>query len=345
MREKGPDNLVSAKCAKNQVKDPKRVRKSNMKILKELLGIILRTIIGIGTGLLMAYLGITLLEKVNSLIMGFDPIVVGLVGLAITLVLYFIFVFPYVSCVVPPDKGWVMSNTLKQEDSHPLMQFSGYRAIVAQTEYQAGFHWIYPWEKLATEVDMTRKIRVTHEEVDATGKVVAGDGREKLYTMKEGKRLIRLKYLVLTTALPGNLVNFIKMEERDIILQVQARAEKFLQGFIGNTDAVEFGTLFQERLKTAFQKIYGGKENIDDEERQGGFWTGEPLVYDIDEPTDVQVARELSQSWGVYQKLASDMVEASKGQTSFEQAMSLVLIASGKFKAEYLKFSGFGFDK
>ncbi len=257
-----------------------------------------------------------------------DAEVAIIISATFACITYFPFIFPHVTFIVPENKAWIMSNRFVAESAEPTSTFSGSRTIEAQKEFQAGFHWKYPWDVLAEggEIDMKKVIPVE-------------DTEGATYTLRTGKTMT-LKYQVLIVPLPGYVVNFFRTREKDIVRRVKARAEAFLQGYIGSLDIVSFGEEQIKNIQEAFEKEWGGKDFLDPEEIELGIWTGTPEVYDISNPKDVEDARNFEKQMDSVIAVANKMVRKSKNQMPHAQAMKLALVGRGQAKIDFLELSG-----
>lgn len=263
----------------------------------------MRLIFGLTTGIVIIIL-IGLIVIPISIWTNTDMIVaLGLI-VVISSMIYFNLVFPYCTFNVPPDRAWIIANPFVSESADYQKRFSGYRKITAQKEFQAGFHWKYPWEKPNLEVDMSRQIDLQHKP-------------EEVYTLKSGE-LVIIRWRIFYGPLPGSLVNFIKTRPEYITQRLRDRVEKFLQSMIGETDKIGFGKEQLESFKRRFEGIYGGPYVIDEEERNLGIWTGTPEILDIDAPRSAQEITAIL-------KAATDAVAESKGQMTFEEARGIIL--------------------
>lgn len=267
-----------------------------------------RILIGVGVGIII--FPIIQLIPFILVLLGVISLFTSLcLGTILWAAIYFGLVFPSVSFIVPADRAYMMSNSFIQESSERLTAFSGYREIKAQTEYQAGFYWRYPWETLSHDVDMQRRIIIQEDP-------------ERVYTFKDGKKTIRIEWQVVVTPLPGSIQNYIKTREEDIIVKVKARVQKFIQGHIGGMDNADFGDIGQEKFKAAFEKVFKGPTEIDDiDERPLGIWTGTPEIVDIDEPKEVQKGRNIQQVIEALTQAAMDMVVKSGNTIDFDKAI------------------------
>ncbi len=257
-----------------------------------------------------------------------SPWVTIVISLVFTSLVYFMGVFPYVTFIVPENKAWIMANRFSTESAEQTVTFSGSRDITAQKEFQAGFHWKYPWEDLAEggEIDMKKVIAVEHTEGSS-------------YTLKTGQT-IDLKYQVLVVPLPGYIINFFRTREADIKRRVKARSEAFFQGYIGDLDVVDFGKEQIEDLEEAFELEWKGQNELDPEEIEQGIWTGTPEVYDISNPKEIEDARNFERQMDSIISAAHKMVEKSKGKMPYEQAFKLALVGRGQAKIDFLELSG-----
>lgn len=253
-------------------------------------------------------------------------------------IVYFIFVFPYVSFVVPAGWAWLMSDSFKQESSEKIIKFSGFRKIVAQTEFQAGFHWKYPWETKAYEVSMNRNFIIEGEDGD-------------VYTFKGGEKLIKIKWQVAVVPLPGNIKNYRKTPEAEIEIRVKNKVKAFIQGYIGDLKGtkIDFGSKGREEFKKSFEEVYGGQEIIDEiDERPMGIWTGTPEIVKIDELKGAQDAKIFQQVVDSVIQTAEEMVKKSNGKMPFGSAMhaAYILYAAEKGgKVDVLQLAGKLFGK
>ena len=230
-------------------------------------------------------------------------IIVGLV-IIITSVIYFKLIFPHCTFIVPADKAWIMSNQLYNESSEFQSEFSGYRKIRAQKEFQAGFHWKYPWEVTNLEIDMSRQAAIQQRP-------------EEVYTLKDGK-LVIIRWRIFYGPLPGSLVDFIRTRPDQIELRVRDRVERFIQALVGELDQVGYGRHQLDQFKSRFEEIYGGPNTIDSEERELGIWTGTPEILDIDEPRAAQDIKAILDT-------AVKAVNESGGKMTFEEARGIIL--------------------
>ena len=246
----------------------------------------------------------------------------------VTSLLYFSLVFPNVTFIVPENKAWIMVNRFVPESLLVQARFSGNRDIRAQKEFQAGFHWKYLWETKAEDGEINmKKVILVESDDDAT------------YTMRNGKT-IKIKYQVLVVPLPGNIVNHFRTREEDIKRRIKARAEKFLQGHIGKLLVIKFDKTQQDILKKAFEKVWGGPDVIDDEERELGIWTGTPEVYDIGNPKGVEDALNWQTNMATAINIAKQMVINSGNQMPFEQAMKIAVAGQGLVKMDFFEVTG-----
>ncbi len=281
----------------------------------------MRTLIGIGTGLALLVVSILV---TNLLI----PIfwLATAVAFLISVLVYFKFVFPYATIRVPANKAWTLGNSFISESSKELATFSGYRTIIAQKELQAGFHWKFFWEYPDKEVDMKRQIQVEND-------------FEEPLTLRDGKQ-IRIRWRVFVSPLPGNIINFIRTRPEDIKRRVKDRVDSFLQGQVGGMASIDFDATQMQAIKDRFEMVYGGSNRIDEEERQLGIWTGTPEIIDIDQPEEVQKAKNYQQKMEATIKVANAMVKASKGKLRYDQALKLALVGSGDAKIDFVELAG-----
>lgn len=283
-----------------------------------------RSTLGMGVGIII--LIITLLIALLTINDHFTGLCVGIMFWAAGYGL----LLPNFCFLVPADHAYVMSNSLIRESSARLDTFSGYREIVAQREYQAGFYWRYPWDVLNHDVNMSRKI-IINEDVG------------KLYTLKD-KKTVRIEWQIIVTPLPGNILNYIKTSEADITARVKIRVRKFIQGYIGNLNNVDFGKVGQEAFKKEFEKVFGGPTVIDDiDERPLGIWTGTPEIVSIEQPEDVQEGINTEQILAAITDSAKTMVTASNGQMDFDAAMraaTIVFASKHGGKVDFVELAG-----
>lgn len=267
----------------------------------------LRILIGVGIGIVI----FPIVQLIPFILVLLDTISLFTslcLGTMLWAAVYFGLVLPSVSFIVPADRAYVMSNSFIQESSERLTTFSGHREIKAQIEYQAGFHWRYPWETLSHDVDMQRKI-------------IINEDPDRVYTLKGGKT-VRIEWQVIVTPLPGSIKNYIRTREEDIQVRIKTRIQKFIQGYIGDLTDTDFGTEGQKKFKKEFEKVFGGPTAIDDiDERPLGVWTGTPEIIDIDEPKDVQKGRNIQQVIEALTQAALDMVVKSGNTIDFDKAI------------------------
>lgn len=232
------------------------------------------------------------------------------IGVIMGSMIYFMYVFPNLTVIVPPNKGWLISNSFKSESSEKDPGFDGYRKIFAQRELQAGLHWVYPWESMSPpEVDMQKKFFVKKDD-------------EEPYTLKDGS-LLDLKYVIQIVPLPGYLTNFVRTTEADIQTRVKARVESWLQGKIGELEKPKFDRSFIDALKNDFTNVYSGKE-LHKDEIEMGIWTGVPEITDVDLPKDVQRARNEKEILLVDIEAAQEIVNKSGGKITLEKALAAI---------------------
>ena len=213
----------------------------------------MRMILGVGTGLLMYLIALCLMIPVFSMMDGPPDIIAKLTiasAVAIAAVPYFRYVFPHCTCQVKSGRALIVANKYVPESAKKRRKYSGYREIRAQKEFQAGFHWIYFWEEPFLDVDMSRQIPVEHD-------------IESVYTLKGGKKLIRIKWRVFCTPLVGDIVNFARTREEDIIRRVKDRVESFLQGEVGSMSHIGFDSKQKEQLNKKFENVFLGPDHID----------------------------------------------------------------------------------
>ena len=283
-----------------------------------------------------AVLGVTICAIVISVaillwLLLIDSKSVGVcIGIITGSVIYFIYIFPNLTVIVPPNKGWLISNSFKSESSERDPGFDGYRKIQAQRELQAGFHWVYPWESMSPpEVDMQKKFFVKKDD-------------EEPYTLKDGS-LLDLKYVIQIVPLPGYLTNFVRTTEADIQTRVKARVESWLQGKIGELEKPRFDKAFIDSLKEDFKSVYSGK-NLHDDEIGMGIWTGIPEITDVDLPKEVQKARNEKETLMIDIEAAQDIMMRSGGKIDLKTALNAIyrLRAASSGNANIIDFNPFG---
>lgn len=286
----------------------------------------MRLILGIGTGVVMLVMFLLM-----ATFLGMSSVMKTL--MIITAVyLYFTYVFPYATIKVPPNKAWVLANSFVSESAMKLETFSGYRMITGQKEFQAGFHWKFFWEYPDKEIDMRRQI------------IVENDPDENPFTLRDGKQ-IRIKWRIFCEPLPGNIVNFLRTRPESIEMRVTDRVNVFIQGYVGRLASIKFDKRQMNKLKNEFEKIFQGPTVIDDEERELGIWTGTPEIIDIDQPKEVQAAKNYQQKMEATIRVANEMVNASKGRLRYDQALKLALVGSGDAKIDFVELAGTLFGK
>lgn len=281
----------------------------------------MRAPVGIGIGIVIFIITFFLVN-----LFGPDLWLTMAISIIATSLIYFWGVFPNCTFIVPENKAWIMANSFFPESAVPTAQFSGNRNVRAQKEFQAGFHWKFPWDKKGEEIDMQ--------------KIIAVEGNpEETYTLAGGQST-KLKYQVLVVPLPGRIVNFNRTKEKDIIRKVKARAEGFLQEYIGGQSVVTFGKEWKDALKARFEGLYGGPEIIDPEEEAMGIWTGTPEIYDIGQPKEVEDARNFEIQMQSVIKTAERMVRVSKDKMKFNEAMKMALVGRGQAKIDFVELTG-----
>ena len=263
----------------------------------------MRLLFGIVTGLIMLLI-IGIIITMIAIMMGADPIFTIGTIIITWAISYFKLVFPYCFFETPQDKAWIIANPLTPESAGFQSTFSGYREIRGQWETQAGYHWKYPWEKPNWEVDMTRQIPLEN-------------GVEEVYTLAEDQ-LVIIRWRIFYGPLPGSIVNFIKTKPEYISTRIRDRVVKFLQGIVGEKQRVGYDRNQLEEFRTRFEKVFGGPNEIDAEERSLGIWTGTPEILDIDKPRSAQEITAIL-------KAASDAVRESNGKMTFEEARGIIL--------------------
>ena len=259
------------------------------------------------TGLLLALLTTVVVGCILVPILHWwetDYVLIAGIVIILSSTIYFKWIFPYCTFIVPADKAWIMSNQFVNESAKFQAEFTGYRKIRAQKEFQAGFHWKYPWETTNLEIDMSRQAAIQQRP-------------EEIYTLKDGN-LVIIRWRIFYGPLPGSLVNFIRTKPDLIEHRIRDRVERFIQSTIGELEQIGYGRHQLDLFKEKFEEIYGGPNTIDPEERELGVWTGTPEILDIDEPRDAQEVRYILDT-------ASKAVEASKGKMSFEEARGILL--------------------
>lgn len=233
-----------------------------------------------------------------------DTFVALCISMIVALIPYFWFIFPYCHIVVPADVAWIVES-LKRESSKEQVESTGYRDIVAQKEFQAGFHWIFFWERPGKSVDMTRSVIVNSE-------------RDERYTLSNGKSML-IVWRIYYGPLVGNVVNYIRTDPESTKTKVRDRVRGFLQDKVGEMEKLGFGEEQKKKLCTDFALVYGGPKHIDDEERALGIQTGDgPEIVDIDEPRDVSELRNILTT-------VLETVEKSGGKMTYEQARGILL--------------------
>lgn len=282
----------------------------------------MRTLVGIGTGVV-----ILLASWYVTILLIPVPWLAMTIASMVSVLVYFKMVFPYASTKVPPNKAWTFANSFISESSAEQGEFSGYRTIIAQKEFQAGFHWKFFWEYPDKEVDMRRQI------------IIENDPDTNPYTLKDEKQ-IRIKWQVFCEPLPGNIVNFLKTRPESIERRVRNRGDAFVQGYVGGLTEIEFDKTQMDNLKAAFEHIYGGPNYIDEEERNLGIWTGTPEIIDIDQPVEVQEAQNYKQRMEKIIEIANAMVEASGGKLGYDHALKLALVGSGDANIDFVELAG-----
>ncbi len=263
----------------------------------------MRITLGVGVGLSILWIA----HFFATILISDRMMAVG-IAFIIFSIIYFRWLFPYFTCIVPADRAWVISNSLVSESSKKRTEFSGYREIKAQRELQAGFHWRFPWENSAKVIDMTRLITVESDETD-------------IYTLKGGKEFVIISWRIFYGPLPGSIVNYIKTRPMHITTRISDRARTYLQGAIGKLKEINFDKAQQESLRNGFEAIYKGPEHIDTEEEELGVWTGTPNIIDIDQPKTKQ---EISIILDTVMKAVKD----SNGEMTFAEARDIILGAS-----------------
>lgn len=218
-----------------------------------------------------------------------------------------------------------MSNSFVREKNTFDGTFTGYRHIKAQWESQSGFHFKYPWDVKAVEIDMQIVI------------VVQGDKNNR-FTLKGGQT-ISLRYIVRAIPLPGRLVNFNRTNKDDIIRRIKARVEAWLQGYVGGLEATGFDKNAIDSFKRNFELCFGGLERIDPDEEAMGIWTGTPEITDIENPKEVEAARNLETEMEAIAKSAKRLVEVSGGKLSYNDALKMVLLGKGA-KMDFVQIAG-----
>jgi hypothetical protein len=227
-----------------------------------------------------------------------------------TTIIFFTIVFPNATFIVPADTAWILENPFKPEIvGDNSEEFSGYREIRAQTEFQAGFHWKYPWERFLVSIDMKRTI------------IVEGD-KKKTYTMGNGNTVM-VQWQFLCTPLPGCLINYNRSNEEDIRLQIKTRVERWLQGKIGSMSSVSFGKAQIDEFKESFEFVFGGPKTIDEMERKFGIWAGTPEIFYIGNPPKIEEGKNFAESIGPLFAAAKDMVTKAEGGLSYEAALKI----------------------
>lgn len=265
-------------------------------------------------GLSRMWFGITILLTIIGMIgtvvftflyvFGVDAVLAIGIVLIIASWLYFKYIFHHCTFTVPADRAWIISDPFVSESSAYQSTFSGYREIRAQKEFQAGFHWKYPWEKPSVEIDMSRQGTLQQRP-------------DEVYTLKNDK-LVIIRWRLFWGPLAGSLVNFIKTNPSEIEKRLRDRVEKFLQGVVGKVDETGYGREQLNLFKMRFEEEFGPPTQIDDEERNLGIWTGSPEVIDIDAPRTAQDITGILDA-------ASKAVVASGGKMTFEEARGIIL--------------------
>jgi len=247
-------------------------------------------------------------------------------SIIVSSLIYFMGIFPKMIIIVPENQAWVMANRFKNESSDKTEEFSGYRKIKAQTEFQAGLHWIYPWEEKGEEVNMKRIIPVE------------GDP-EETYTLAD-RSTVKLKFLVSVVPLPGYIVNFVRHDEEDIIKRVRAKAMAFLQGEIGKMEKASFNKKTMEGIQAKFEDLYGGPKHLEDDEKDLGIWTSTPQIFDISLPKEVEQAINEANIIQQAMDKADEMVRRSNGKMSYGEAMKWASVSQGKAGIGILEMAG-----
>lgn len=244
--------------------------------------------------------------------------------------IYFSLVFPHVTFIVPADMAWIMVNPFTMEPLDLRLNPLGFRRVVGQTEFQFGFHWKYPWEGFGVQVEMKREIKVKSD-------------KDRTYTFKDG-HTIKIDWQITIVALPGQIVNFNKTKEEDMVLRVKTRAEAFFQGYIGSINGLGFGKEAREQLEAEFENLYDGDEQLHDEEIMLGIWTGSPEIYDMGNPTMVEEAKNLEIVSNDLMDAAIRVSERSKGTVKISEALQFVVklraTQGGQGKIDFVELGG-----
>lgn len=294
--------------------------------------------LGVGIGVLALFVECTFVYLLNRKILHTDGVIIQIVGLAIVSWLYFIFVYPRVNIVVPHDEGWIMSSGLKRESTATPDSRSGNREITAQRELQAGPHWVYLWETPSHIIDMNKKIDEVNNDTD------------ELYATDKGEKLLRVEYLITIFPLLGGLLQYIQLkDEADIKKQIKTIAKAALQNHIGEMkgEDVDFGKGTKDKkgfileVQDVLNKCFGVGGTIPPALKALGVRC-QVTVSDLDEPRDVQKARQLGQEFITYREIANQMVKDSKGTLDYEKAYFAVLMGANKVSVDFVKLDGLG---
>lgn len=285
----------------------------------------MRAIIGIGSGVIIYFIVLFFTSRLL-------PYSINQHGVALIVgcILYFLFVFPYCTINVPPDRAWVVANEFKTESAMEQAEFTGFREIRAQKEFGAGFHWIFFWEFSDKEVNLTRQILIENDENEP-------------YTLADGNTII-VKWQIFAQILPGNVVNYIRHRPKDIQTRIGNRTDGFVQGYFGAKKAEEV-TFDQAQLLDLKREYtsppprgFGPQRLIDDDERALGVWVGDIEAFDIDQAKIVQEGRNISTKVSMFLKLADDLL--AKGMP-FESVWKFITALATNTKIELVELGGF----